>query len=95
MQSRHGPLSRVTPPVQEQIGAEVGQQPDVTLKELQPRLQTTAGVSLRRSLLGGWLQRLGLRRKKNRSTRRSGTRKPTASGGKSFSPGSPPSRRKS
>ncbi len=79
-QSRHGPVSRVTETVQQQLRAEVGQQADVTLWELQERMQKASGVGLSPSLLWLWLQKLGLGRKKNRSMRRSGTRKRTGSG---------------
>lgn len=70
-QRRHGPSSRVTPVVQQQLRAAVRQQPDITLTELRQRVQQATGVELGKSLLGLWLQRLGLRRKKNRSTRTS------------------------
>lgn len=70
-QTRHGPASRVTTAVQQQLRA----QPDLTLWELQQRVRNTAGVELSKSLLWLWLQRLGLRIKKNRSTRKSKTRK--------------------
>ena len=79
-QSRHGRVSQVTEEVQQQLRAEVRQQADVTLRELQERIQKVSGVGLSQSLLGLWLQKLGLRRKKNRSMRKSGTRKRTGSG---------------
>ena len=79
-QSRHGRVSRVTEAVQKQIRAEVGEQADVTLWELQARVQKASGVGLSQSLLWLWLQKLGLGRKKNRSMRKSGTRKRTGSG---------------
>ena len=79
-QSRHGRVSQVTEEVQQQLRAEVRQQADVTLRELQERIQKVSGVGLSQSLLGLWLQKLGLRRKKNRSIRKSGTRKRTGSG---------------
>jgi transposase len=84
-QSRHGPVSRVTAAVQKQMQAEVRQQPDLTLQELQERVHKAQKVSLSRSLVWLWLERLGLRRKKNRSTRKSVTRKPTGSGANSSS----------
>lgn len=79
-QSRHGRVSRVTEAVQKQIRAEVGEQADVTLWELQARVQKASGVGLSQSLLWLWLQKLGLGRKKNRSMRKSRTRKRTGSG---------------
>ena len=82
-QSRHGRVSRVREAVQKQIRAEVGQQADVTLWELQERVQKASGVGLSQSLLWRWLQKLGLGRKRNRSLRKRGTRKRTGSGGRS------------
>lgn len=79
-QFRHGRVSQVTEAVQQQIRAEVRQQADVTLWELQERLQKASGVGLSQSLLWLWLQKLGLGRKKNRFMRKSGTRKRTGSG---------------
>jgi len=70
-QRRHGPLGRVTPEVQQQLRSALRQQPDLTLAELQQRIQQRTGVELRRSWLWVWLQRLGLRHKKNRSGRKS------------------------
>ncbi len=72
-QSQHGPVSRVTPVVQQQMRAAVRQQPDVTLRELQQRVQQATGVELSQSLVWRWLQRLDLRRKKNPSTHRNRT----------------------
>ncbi len=79
-QSRHGRVSQVTGEVQQQLRAEVRQQADVTLRELQERIQKASGVGLSQSLLWLWLQKLGLGRKKNRSMPKSGTRKRTGSG---------------
>ena len=81
-QARHGPASRMTAAVQQQLRAQLREQPDLTLGELQQRVRKTAGVELSKSLLGLWLQRLGLRIKKNRSTRKSKTRKQAGSDGK-------------
>ena len=79
-QKRHGPVGRVTPPVQQQLRSAVRQRPDVTLAELQQRIQQNTGVELGRSWLWIWLQRLGLRHKKNRSARKS-KKPPRTSGG--------------
>ena len=81
-QARHGPASRMTAAVQQQLRAQLREQPDLTLWELQQRVRKTAGVELSKSLLWLWLQRLGLRIKKNRSTRKSKTRKQAGSDGK-------------
>ena len=80
-QSQHGPVSRVTTAVEQQLRAAVRQQPDVTLRELQQRMQQTTGVELSPSRWV-WLQRLDLRRKKNPSTRRSRTAGQTSGVGK-------------
>jgi transposase len=64
-QSRHGPKSRITPEVEAQIRAEVRQQPDATLRELQERIAKAKNVTLSKSLLWLRLERLKLGRKKN------------------------------
>jgi transposase len=92
-QSRHGGVSRVTAEVQPQLQTAVRQPADITRWELQERLQKARGVGLSQSLLGLWLQKLGLRRKKNRFTRKSATRNATGSGGKSSAKSSARSRR--
>jgi transposase len=79
-QKRHGPEGRVTPQVQQHLRSAVRQQPDLTLAELQQRIQRNTGVELGRSWLWVWLQRLGLRHKKNRSAHRN-KRPPRTSGG--------------
>ena len=81
-QQRHGPAGRVTPQVQQQLRSAVGQQPDVTLAELQQRIQQNTGVELGRSWLWVWLQRLGLRHKKKRSARRNKKPARTSGGGR-------------
>jgi transposase len=76
-QWRHGPVSRVTPAVQEWIRKQIRAQPDVTLRELRQHLEE--GQRLRLSMGRMWLalRQLGLPLKKKRSTRRSRTaRKP-------------------
>jgi transposase len=72
-QLRHGPASRLTPAVEQQLRSALRQQPDLTLAEVQQRLAERAGISLSRSRLWVWLQRLGLRHKKNRSGRKNRT----------------------
>lgn len=81
-QAQHGPVSRVTPVVQQKLRVTVRQQPDVTLGELQQRVQQATGVALSKSLVWLWLQRLDLRRKKNPSTRRNRTAGKTSGVGK-------------
>ncbi len=67
-QSRYGPVSRVTPEVEEQLRSELRRQPDLTLRELAERLEQSSKLRLGRTCLWRVLERLGLRRKKNRST---------------------------
>jgi transposase len=81
-QKRHGPVGRVTPQVQQQLRSAVRQQPDVTLAELQQRIQQNTGVEVGRSWLWIWLRRLGLRHKKNRSVRKNRKRPRTSGGGR-------------
>jgi len=81
-QQRHGPVSRVTPAIEARLRALVRGQPDVTLAELQQRIQQSTGVELRRSWLWVWLQRLGLRHKKNRFARKNKKRGRTSGGGR-------------
>ena len=82
VQSHHGPVSRVSARVQQQLRAAVRQQPDLTLVELQQRVQQGAGVWLSKSLVWVWLQRLELQRKKNPSTPRNKTAAKTSGVGK-------------
>jgi len=63
-QFRRGRISRVTAEVQQQLREAVGQQADIRLWELQAHLQKASGVGLSQSLLGLWLQKPGLGRKK-------------------------------
>ena len=81
-QRRHGPVGRVTAEVQQQLRSAVRQQPDVTLAELQQRIQQNTGVELGRSWLWVWLRRLGLRHKKNRSARKNKKQPRTSGGGR-------------
>lgn len=81
-QTRHGPASRLTAAVEQQLRAALRQQPDLTLSELQQRLAASTGVGISRSRLWVWLQGLGLRHKKNRSGRRSRTAAKTSGAGK-------------
>jgi len=81
-QARHGPVSRVTPEVEEQLRAELRQQADLTLGELAARLERSRQLRLSRTRLWEVLRRLGLRRKKNRSTPPSRTARRRSSGGR-------------
>ena len=92
-QGRHGPLSRITETARDELRGWLREQPDRTLAELREQLQAN-GVSVSRSRVGQVVQQMGLRRKKNRSTRRSATRKRTGSGGQRSSKPSARSRRR-
>ena len=64
-QPRYGPVSRITPAVEEQLQKELRQQPDLTLAELAQRLQQLQQIKLSKTRLWEVLQRLDWRRKKN------------------------------
>lgn len=81
---RHGPRSRINPAVQASLRFLLRQQPDLTLAELQRGLEEIAGVAVSVQHLWRVLQKMGLRLKKSRSTRKSKTQsksKPAARGG--------------
>jgi transposase len=83
-QQRHGPRSRISPAVQASLRGLLRQQPDLTLAELQEGLEKSAGVAVSVQHLWRVLQKMGLRLKKSRSTRKSKTRsksKPAARAG--------------
>lgn len=69
--------------------------PDLTLDQLQQKLDEDCGVKISRAQVARALKRMGLRLKKSHSTPRSGTKKKTAVGEKSLSNVSARSRRKS
>lgn len=71
-QSRYGPVSRVTPQVEEQLRTELRRQPDLTLLELAQRLEQSSRIRLGKTRWGQVLQRLHLRRKKNSARGRTG-----------------------
>jgi len=68
---RHGPISRVTPKVQEWIRRQIRAQPDTTLQELREQLEQAQQVRLSMGRMWLALRQLGLPLKKKRSTRRS------------------------
>ncbi len=82
VQSQHGPASRVSRLVQQQLQMALRQQPDLTLAELQQQIEQRSQVRLSRSLIWLWLRRLGLRYKKNRCGRRNRRVGRTFGGGK-------------
>jgi transposase len=93
-QSRRGAVSRVTEAARAALRQWLKEQSDLTEVELRERLAAT-GVVVSKSRVGQLLRQMGLRRKKNRSTRLSATARRTAHGGKSSSPRSPRSLRRS
>jgi len=68
---RHGPQSRVTPAIREWMEQQMRRQPDLTLQELQQRLEREHRLRLSVGWIWILLRRWGLRHKKNRSARRS------------------------
>lgn len=83
VRQRAGRFPRVTPAVRDWIREQIRRQPDVTLSELQQRLEQAQQLHLS----VGWLwmvvvRQLGLRLKKSRSTPRSRTASKRSSVGK-------------
>jgi transposase len=84
VEQRHGPRSRMGPEVQARLRGLLRQQPGLRLTELQEGLEESAGVAVSIQHLWRVLQKMGLRLKKSRCTRKSKTRskfKPAARGG--------------
>ena len=79
---RHGPESRVTAAVQQWMRERVGEQPDLTLRELQQRLEESKHLRLSIGRIWLALRQIGLPLKKNRSTPRSKTASKPSSGEK-------------
>lgn len=88
-----GPKWRAGAEAQKQVVAWVEAQPDLTLAQLQAKLNDETGVVLSRGRVWYLVRKLGLRLKKSHSMPRNATRKPTSSGAKSLSPRSARSRR--
>jgi transposase len=63
-----GPRSKLTGGVRQQLGQWIGQQPDLTLREMQQRLLAERQLYSSQSRLWDVLQQLGLRLKKSRFT---------------------------
>lgn len=80
---RRGPKSRVTPAVEDWLREQIRQQPDLTLMELQQRLQQARGLRLSMGRLWLALHKMGLRLKKSHSMPRNKRRQQPNSGGKS------------
>lgn len=77
---QHGPKSRVTAAIQAWMREQMGRQPDLTLQELQQRLEREHRLHLSVGWIWVLLRRWGLRHKKNRSARKSKTRARTSGG---------------
>lgn len=78
---RHGPQSRVTSAIREWMERQLRRQPDLTLQELQQRLEREQRLRLSAGWIWILLRRWGLRHKKNRSAPRSRTRARTSGAG--------------
>ena len=91
---RQGRPSRITSEATDKVRAWFAAQPDMTLAELQQKLQQQALCQLSIGRLWLLLGQLGLRLKKSHSTPRSGTPRPTRSGAPSSSKPSAPSRQR-
>jgi transposase len=79
---RRGPQSRLTPAMREWLQEQVRRQPDLTLEELQQRLEQGQRLRLSRGWIWTLLRQLGLRLKKNRSMPKSRTAKKRSSAGR-------------
>ncbi len=90
-----GRKPKFTEPIRQQLRSWLKQQPDLTLAELQQKLRQHAQLGVSRPSLWQVLRLLGLRLKKSHSMPANETQNRTASGGKSSSKRSSPSRRKS
>ena len=83
VEQRHGPESKVTGAVEQQLRTWVRQQPDLTLGEIQERLWETARLPVSVPRLWQVLRRrMQLRLKKSHSTPRNKTPRRISSGGR-------------
>jgi len=83
VEQRHGPESKVTGAVEQQLRTWVRQQPDLTLGEIQERLWETARLEVSVARLWQVLRRrMQLRLKKSHSTPRNKTPRRISSGGR-------------
>ncbi len=80
VEQRHGPASKITPTVQQQLRRWVRQQPDLTLAEMQQRLWESARLAVSVARLWQVLRRMNLRLKKSHSTPRNRTVRRISSG---------------
>ena len=82
VEQRHGPESKVTGAMEQQLRTWVRQQPDLTLVEIQERLWETGRLPISVPRVWQVLRRLQLPLKKSHSTPRNKTRRKTGSGGR-------------
>jgi len=90
-----GRKPKFTAPIRERLRRWLGQQPDLTLAELQQALRQQEQLPVSSPALWKVLRVMGLRLKKSRSTPANATRKRTASGARNSSPPSLRSHRRS
>ena len=81
VEQRHGPESKVTRAVEQQVRTWVRQQPDLTLVEIQERLWETARLALSVARVWQVLRRMQLRLKKSHFTPRNKTPRRISGGG--------------
>ncbi len=79
---RGGRVSRVTAGVREWVRGQIRRQPDITLREMQLRLEQAQRLRLSVGWIWVVVRQLGLALKKSRSTRRNRTANPRSSVGK-------------
>src|SRR3970040_152988 len=82
VEQRHGPESKVTGTVEQQLRTWVRQQPDLTLVEIQERLWKTARLAVSVARVWQVLRRMKLRLKKRHSTPRNKTHQRSSGGGR-------------
>ena len=82
VEQRHGPESKVTEAVEEQLRTWVRLQPDLTLVEFQERLWETARLPVSVPRVWQVLRRMKLRLKKSHSTPPNKTPRKTSGGGR-------------
>lgn len=65
---KRGPASKITPELEQDLKDWIGEQPDLTLAELQQRLKQDRQVQISVSRIWAVLKQIGMRLKKSRST---------------------------
>lgn len=94
MEQRRGTPRKLLDQPREQLRHWLIAIPDLTLDQLQQKLNDDCGVKISRAQVARALKRMGLRLKKSHSTPRSGTEKKTSGGAKTSSNVSARSRRR-